>query len=390
MAHHPSTTLLTGATGFLGHYVLRDLLLRGQRVVALLRPPLQSSAQRLHEMVAKIGFDSDAYIQSGQLVLCEGAMPDALPSAGHWGSTDDIVSCAASLQLFSNGNGEPFKTNVTGIETLIDWARRHHVRTIHAVSTAYVCGAYKDNVREIFHPQPPSFQTEYERSKWIAEQKLAEWGRENGNVLTVLRPSFLIGDTTTGYTTQFGGFYQFARLVAIMAEHYRDHSNGNGTYIPHRIPGGKNDPVQNLVPVDHASRLVAEIVLDAALHGRIYHLTDPSPPTWDDFKRWLEDYFHVHGGYYVDELPPDHNPAEMLLWEKYDLLMPRIHHHVQFDNHNARQVMERFDFCFPKLNQERFARMLDYAASQRWGQKNGRDHNGSHRASKRRQPAKVH
>jgi nucleoside-diphosphate-sugar epimerase len=390
MTQPPSTTFLTGATGFLGHYVLRDLLLRGRRVVAMLRPPLPASARRLRDMALKIGIETSEYIDRGQLVYCEGALPDALPTGHPWGATIDLVSCAASLQLFSNGNGEPYHTNVTGVEALIDWARGAGVRTIHAVSTAYVCGAYKDNVREVFHPEPPSFQTEYERSKWIAEGKLAEWGREEGNTLTVLRPSFLIGDTTTGYTTQFGGFYQFARLVALMAEHYRDGSNGNGTYISHRIPGAKNDPVQNLVPVDHASRLVAEIVLDPTLHGRIYHLTDPAPPTWDDFKRWLEDYFHVCGGFYVDELPPDHNPAETLLWEKYDLLMPRIHHHVQFDNCNARQVMERGKFCFPKLTHERFTLLLDYAASQRWGQKNGRDHNGSHRAASRLRRAKVH
>jgi thioester reductase-like protein len=38
-AEHARTILMTGATGFLGNFVLRDLLLLGRRVVAGLRPP---------------------------------------------------------------------------------------------------------------------------------------------------------------------------------------------------------------------------------------------------------------------------------------------------------------------------------------------------------------
>ncbi len=45
------TTLMTGATGFLGIYVLRDLLERGHRVVALLRPPLSSNRRRLQDQL---------------------------------------------------------------------------------------------------------------------------------------------------------------------------------------------------------------------------------------------------------------------------------------------------------------------------------------------------
>ena len=37
MREDPRTTLMTGATGFLGNFVLRDLLGRGSRVVAMPR-----------------------------------------------------------------------------------------------------------------------------------------------------------------------------------------------------------------------------------------------------------------------------------------------------------------------------------------------------------------
>jgi nucleoside-diphosphate-sugar epimerase len=278
------------------------------------------------------------------------------------------------------------------VDQLLAWARHHDVRTFHAVSTAYVCGGLKDNVREVFHAEPPTFQTDYERTKWFAERKLREWAEGNGRSFSVLRPSFLIGHSETGYTTQFGGFYQFARLVAMMAEHYRDDSSTEPTCIPHRIPGRPNDPIQNLTPVDFASRIVAEVVLKPDLHGRIYHLTDPAPPTWNDFKEWLDEYFNIYGGSFADSdnLSNGRSPVESLLWEKYDLLVPRIHHHIKFDQTNTREVMRRIGLEFPALHKQRFFKMLDYAASQRWGQKNGRDHNGTHRKSKARRPAGVH
>jgi nucleoside-diphosphate-sugar epimerase len=370
-SHNP-TTLLTGATGFLGHFILRDLLVRGRNVVAMLRAPLEHSHQRLQAMLAAIDLDMEKYLSTGRLRLVEGALPDDMPEC-RWGETDDILTSAASLQLASNGNGEPYKTNVAGIETLLAWANRHGVRTLHAVSTAYVCGSFKGHVREVFHPLPPGFQTDYERSKWHAEEHLQAWAQQPGHKLTILRPSFLVGDSRTGYTTQFGGFYQFARLLNTLRIQYAENGNGNGhgnddrIHIPLCIPGRKDDPVQDFVPVDYASRIISEIVCNPALHGNIYHLTDPSPPSLDHFKEWLEEYFNIHGGYYVDELPVHRSSAESLMWEKYDLFVPRIRHHIRFDQSNTRRVMDAMGVRFPAMTRERFHTMLDYAATQDWG-----------------------
>jgi nucleoside-diphosphate-sugar epimerase len=380
MSEHVRTTLMTGVTGFLGHFVLRELLQRTGRVVVVLRSPVEESLRRLEGMMQRLDTSLVTYLESGRLVAAEGNLPDRLPPA-RWGRTEEVLACAASLQLFSNGNGEPYRTNVAGTEALIDWACRHDVPRIHSVSTAYVCGSLGGAMAEAFHARPPSFQTEYERSKWEAEERYARWARRPGAVLTLFRPGFLVGDSRSGYTTQFGGFYQFARLVSLLKEQYAAGANGDGTYIPHRIPGRPDAPIQNLVPVDFAARIIGEVVGEPSLHGRIYHLTDPEPPTWDDFKQWLEEYFHLHGGSYVDcERLTDENPAERLLWEKYELFLPRIHHHIRFEQANTRRVMAERGIEFPRLNKGRFFSLLDYAVSQRWGQKSrsGRARRGRH------------
>ncbi len=357
---------MTGVTGFLGNFLLRDLLGQGRRIVAMLREPFNENKQCLHDRLQKLNVDLADFIDRGQLVLVRGALPDNLPEL-NGNRPNEILSCAASLQLFSNGNAEPFRTNVTGTLRLIDWARCHGIHQIHAVSTAYVCGSHTQCVREVFHHPKPDFQTEYERSKWIAESHLARWAEENGNTLTVYRPSFLIGDSSSGYTTQYGGFYQLARMVSLLKDEYGAEDDSS-TYIPLRIPGRPDDP-QNFVPIDFASRLIAEVIADEALHGRIYHLTDPTPPTNAHIKQFIEEYFQMHGGCFTDseDVLETSSDAESLLWKQYSVLAPRITHNPRFEQSNTMQVMRAAGITFPTMNRDLFFTMLDRAIADRWG-----------------------
>lgn len=372
---------MTGATGFLGNYLLRDLLRGGQTVTAMLREPLEQSQSRLTGNLLALDLDLAPHLADGSLTLVAGSLPDALPKLKT--KPDEILSCAASLQLYANGNDEPFKTNVQGIERLVEWATENDVRRIHAVSTAYVCGSYTQSVREVFHRPEPEFKTQYEKSKWLAESLLVDWAQGPGRCLTVYRPSFLVGDSQSGYTTQFGGFYQFARMLAILKQTYGDgnqngngsqNGNGNGalTHVPLRIPA-REDATQNFVPVDFTSRIIAEVMGDESLHGRIYHLTDPEPPTYGDIKSYLETYFKIEGGYFTDpeEAVSDSTPAESLVWEQYQEAALRLSHSPQFCQRNTAQVMDGAGIPFPVMDQQRLSMLLDYAVAARWGSRNG-------------------
>lgn len=372
------TILMTGATGLLGHFVLADLLARGgHRVVVLLRAPLGESAKRLAPLLQRLGVDVKEVLSSGRMVLREGSLPDALPDSD-WGETDSVLACAASLQLFSNGNGEPFRTNVQGARNLADWADRHGVTDLHHVSSAYACGSYTDNVREVFHHPRPDFKTDYERTKWESELLLADWAAAPGRSLTVYRPSFLVGDSRDGYTTQFGGFYQFARVLSLLKKHYANGDPDGRTFVPLRIPGRPEQP-QNFVPVDFPARIVSEVISRPEFHGRIYHLTDPAPPTNDDIKKTLEAYFGLQGGQFVppEEVDQHRTEADDLMWGQFSVATPRLSHTPTFLCENTRRVMEIAGIEFPQMNRDRFFRLLDYAVTHHWGYRNGNGHNGN-------------
>jgi nucleoside-diphosphate-sugar epimerase len=320
-------------------------------------------------LLADLGLDVQEHIDSGQLVLVEGGLPDELPEPT-WGSTDEILHNAASLELFTNGDpqGDPYLTNVKGAHAVIQWADGHGVRNILAVSTAYVCGWNDGVILERLHEPGPRFQTDYEKSKWLAEKLFGEWSQQPGRTLTIFRPSFLVGDSQTGYTSQFAGFYQLARLVGVLKQQYHDPGNGQRTYIPLRIPGRPED-VQNVVPVDFVARLIAEVTVRRQYQGRIYHLTNPQPPTNELMKRCYEDYFGLYGGFFA---PPDEvvgrcTQAESLLWDQYELLTPRVVHTPRFDTTNTQAVMRDLGISFPVLDRERILMLFDWAARRNWG-----------------------
>ena len=367
------TTLLTGATGLLGRYVLAELLKRDRRVIAMLRAPLADSRRRLMDALQATGIDFGDAVDCGRLQVVEGHLPDGLP-ADVDGPIDSILHSAASLRLYANGDPDPYRTNTDGAVELTRWADRHGVRRIHAVSTAYVCGWNQGKIDEVFHDPCPEFQTDYERSKWQAESRFAEWARQPGRTLTVLRPSYLVGDSGTGYTNQFGGIYQLARLVGILKDRHADESNGQATKIPLRIPG-QGDDAHDLVPVDFAARVLAEIVLNERFHGRIYHLTNPNPVRSESIKSWLEEYFNVCGGSFAsaDALNDDCSVDEALIFN--DVIQPRISHSPFFQQANTAEVIQAADLQFPVLDRRRFHLMLDYAVAQKWGRR--RNGNGS-------------
>ena len=123
-----------------------------------------------------------------------------------------VIHNAASLSFHSRErDDEPWLSNVTGTRQVLDLCRRTGIRQFHHVSTAYVCGLRNGRILESELDAAQEFGNDYERSKIEAERMVRD--ADFLSPVTVYRPSIIVGDSRTGRTTTYHGFYALLRLA---------------------------------------------------------------------------------------------------------------------------------------------------------------------------------
>lgn len=275
MAYH----LLTGATGLLGSYLLRDSLLAGHHMAVLARSSKSETARQRIE----------ASLRRWEMVLGE-TLPRPVVLEGdlshdnlgldhpslRWiaQNCEAVVHNAASLTFRGDDpDGEPWLSNVEGTRRMLDVCRSTGVRKFHHVSTAYVCGLREGLILEDEVDVGQTLGNVYEKSKLQAELMI-----RNADFLdppTFYRPAIIVGDSETGYTTTFHGFYAPLKLAHTMANKVvRGATAGKLLMAALGLKGGDR---KNFVPVNWVSAVLSHIHSRPELHGQTYHLTSPNP-----------------------------------------------------------------------------------------------------------------
>jgi nucleoside-diphosphate-sugar epimerase len=360
--------LLTGATGFIGHHLLHELLKRGRDCAITLRPPIEPQLARLARLLRPLGTDLETALDSGDVVPIACDLIDRLPPR----SPVRIVSvlhAAASTRFDSDGTGEPTRTNVHGTQRLLEWSRSHGVRDFHFVSSAFACGHVGYSAESRFDTAEPAFHNEYERSKWIAEQLLHEAASRARHPATIYRPSIVVGSSDAGRASKYDGFYVTVRATELLHRAYRDRPRSERHSIPLRIKGRPGDH-QNIVSVDYVAAMIAAIFADPTLHGRTYHLVNPHPPTNALIKSALEEHFDIGGGRFVD--PEAFARAELDDTEKlfHDVSRPVEHYFVdspRFERGRTADIERALGIACPRYDVAALRQLFAAAIACKWG-----------------------
>ena len=228
--------LLTGATGFVGREILSRFLERdSHHVYALVRARNDDEAAgRLpaHERLTAVAGD----IERKDLGLGEESHERLRREV------TTVLHCAASVS-FDMPLDESRSVNVEGTRRMLDFARGcTRLERFSYVSTAYVAGEPGGLFREDELAVGQSFRNPYERSKFEAELALRSEGADLP--LQILRPSIVVGDSSTGRTSSFNVLYGPLKAFARGA-------------IP-AIPARRDAPV-DIVPVDYVADRVHEL-----------------------------------------------------------------------------------------------------------------------------------
>ena len=147
------------------------------------------------------------------------------------------------------------------------------IRKFHHVSTAYVCGLREGRVLESDLDVGQPLGNDYEKSKVQAE-KLVQ-AADFLDQRTVYRPSIIVGDSHTGYTATFHGFYATLKLAHTLVSKVVLGATGGQPLMAALGLRGKER--KNFVPVDWVSAVMTHILGQPQHHGKTYHLTTPKP-----------------------------------------------------------------------------------------------------------------
>ncbi|HEX5057971.1 MAG TPA: dephospho-CoA kinase [Kofleriaceae bacterium] len=156
------------------------------------------------------------------------------------------------------------RVNVGGTRTVLDLARDagRLERLVHW-STTTVSGGRGGTVYEEDLEAGQKFHNGYERTKFEAERLVRNAMRQLP--VTVLRPSIIVGDSTTGEIDRLDGPYYLMVLIA---------TNASGLRLPIL---GRGDSPLHLVPIDYVIEAAWQVAHSRGAAGKTFHLVDPQP-----------------------------------------------------------------------------------------------------------------
>ncbi|WP_394541056.1 amino acid adenylation domain-containing protein [Lysobacter enzymogenes] len=262
----PQRVLLTGANGFLGAYLLRDLLRRTPaRVHCLLRcdDPGQGRA-RLRAALATYGIERDCDLERVEIEPGDLAAPALGLAPARFDALGERLDA-----IYHNGawvhSLHPYRTlkpaNVLGTLEILRLAARGAPSRVHYVSTVATLPPRDPAIagrldEETLFARWQGLLTGYAQSKWVAEQSLRAAGA-HGLPFAVYRPTHISGDSRSAASNDRDTWSLF---VDACLRH-------------RRVP--EWEETLNWMPVDWMSAFIVELSLRADGDGCSHNLIHP-------------------------------------------------------------------------------------------------------------------
>jgi len=292
----PRTVFLTGATGFLGAFILADLLARpnevGKVICHVRAKTAEAALTRLRESGEGRGAWEERWVAEGQLEAVVGDLEaDKLGlSAADWAriaAEADVIVHNGAVVHWIYPYSKLRAANVLATLAVIALAAEAKPKVVSFVSTTATIekGHYvrlgDDIVQKGGLGVPESDPLDagkvglkggYGQTKWVSERLLLEAGRR-GLAGSIIRPAYIVGATKSAVTNTDDFLW---RLV-------------KGCIQLGNIPDIHN-PI-NMVPVDHVARITSVSALkNPSEPFRVHQVTARPAPRFNSFLSALSLY----------------------------------------------------------------------------------------------------
>lgn len=296
-ATEPAGILLTGATGFLGAFLLNELLKRTEaKIYCLVRcPDLMTGRQRIQATLAKYLLQNDWNDPRIIPVAGDLAKPLFGLSTREFKKLAEAVDCiyhngAVTKLVYSYELLKP--TNVLGTQEVIRLASLGKLKPLHYVSTIAAFPLQDSSEVQIVRETELDFDGVlyggYFQSKWVAERMVVA-ARAQGLPVGLYRPGTIFGHSQTGAWNTADGVCQFIKMTV-------------ETGVFPDVEGA-----MDMTPVDYVSKAIVHMACSGRAIGQTYNLVNPKPVSLKSFSTWMRNY-----GYPVRRIPYEAWRAEML------------------------------------------------------------------------------
>jgi len=251
---------VTGATGFIGRFLVSNLLKRKGTIHVLVR---KDSQKKLEAIGRKMGWDMRRIVPvTGDLGAAKCGVSAAQLRARK-GKVRHFFHLAAIYDMDADAESQR-AANVDGTQHALDLAAAIDAGCFHHVSSIAAAGLYPGIFREDMFEEAeglddPYLATKHESEGLVRVEKRVKW--------RVYRPGMVVGHSQTGEIDKIDGPYYFFTLLKKLRQ-----------ALPPWMPvigleGGRI----NIVPVDFVADALDHIAHKPKLDGHTFHLTDPEP-----------------------------------------------------------------------------------------------------------------
>jgi len=375
---------MTGATGFLGSFLMASMLSRGYNIIVLGRSSKEETLkERISRLMGWFGIKSCL----DQVTCVETDL-----SKFNLGIADEeysrlcsvvnsVMHCASDTSFSENKREKVIAANIENLKGILEFSKNANVKFFYYISTAYVAGLSDNTCKEIL-PEAKLFTNVYEESKAGAENIIDRFCKNNSINLSIIRPSIVYGDSQTGRSLKFNALYFPIRSAQTIRDIYLNDLNNNGgikaakngiyvdnegsLFLPLKIYlPGEGDI--NIIPVDYFVNATIEIIENCP-EGGIFHLTNSSKTTMKNVAKYYCQLMKVKGVEIIYGIPPENtlrNPAEELFDRFIEPYRPYLADKRKFDRTNTDRVTN--NLRPPEFTYEIFKICMEYAIKVNWG-----------------------
>jgi len=293
----PKKIFLTGGTGFLGAFIIQELLQETNAdIYCLVRAAnAEEGKSKLQKNLQQYAVWQEQF--NSRIIPVVGDLSQPLLGLGSeqfkiLAANIDTIYHSAALLNYVYPYSALKTANVLGTQEVLRLACQIKVKPLHYVSSVAIfeSPAYAGKVvkeqDEFSHWE--GIYLGYSQTKWVAE-KLVKIAGERGLPITIYRPPLISGDSKTGICNT----HDFINLMT------------KGCLQMGSFPDVEY--MLDMSPVDYVSKAVVYLSRQKSSIGKAFHLQHPEPISLKNLVDWIRSF-----GYPVEMIPYEQWQAELI------------------------------------------------------------------------------